>query len=224
MTTLVTETSDELLRLYAGLLATLRLLEAADVVHRAISPGRLRWNGTHLQLVDFEQAIRLDGPARGRTGARSGNRDADQRPRDDLADALRAFLGVARRRPGGLPPGPVPPEYLVMLDEVLVDGQIVDIDDPRRPQLTQLQRRTHLEIETVFTTDPDQELAEGRALYHAALKRKLARSLRVQVPSRSEATEMRPSTVDGLNRNLAVVLTVLVAVLVIVAIYYLVFA
>jgi hypothetical protein len=215
VSTLVLATSDELLRLYAGLLATLRLLEAADVVHGAISPGRLRWDGTRLQLVDFEHATRRDGVAYGRTEARSGDRDADQRPGDDLADALRAFLGVARRRPDGLPPGPVPPEYLVMLDELLVDGEIVDIDDPRRPQLVQLQRRTHVEIETVFTTDPERELAEGRALYRAALQRKQARAVRAPVPSRPLA---RRSTAVVSNRNLVMALTAMVAVVVIVAV------
>ena len=75
-----------------SLFRSLRLLDAAGVVHRAISPHTVRWDGHQVQIVDLT-AMTLAGEPRGVAGAApwaspeqlSGQGEAD--PRDDVWSA-----------------------------------------------------------------------------------------------------------------------------------------
>ena len=102
---------DEVERLLVGLVVAVRVLEAAGVVHRDISPGTVRWDGRQVQL---DRPARADMAGRRRVSTGSAPYAAPEQldgvgradPRDDLWSVAQVgyFVHTGRPATGGGPP------------------------------------------------------------------------------------------------------------------------
>jgi hypothetical protein len=91
--------SDEQRRFQASLLAGLCWLAAAGIVHRALGPSTVRWDGQRAQITDFSRATVIGAPRAARPGRRPG-----ERPRRCLGRRAAHLLrthgpGVCRPQP-----------------------------------------------------------------------------------------------------------------------------
>ncbi|MFE4055540.1 hypothetical protein ACFXP3_04385 [Streptomyces sp. NPDC059096] len=109
-----TLTVDEQTKVITQLVLAVRLLEEVGLVHRAITPYTVRWDGTHVRLAEPYGALRADEPREAYGAApwaspeqREGTGRAD--PRDDLWSVAQLVYFLLAGRPG---PGAGPPADL----------------------------------------------------------------------------------------------------------------
>ncbi|MEV7866508.1 hypothetical protein AB0P17_10460 [Streptomyces sp. NPDC088124] len=107
-------TVEEQGKVIAQLVLAVRLLEEVGLVHRAITPYTVRWDGTHVRLAEPGAALRADEPREAYGAApwaspeqREGTGRADSR--DDLWSVAQLVYFLLSGRPG---PGSGPPADL----------------------------------------------------------------------------------------------------------------
>jgi hypothetical protein len=212
----------EVLREFAaGLLRALQHTAEAGVVHGAIGPKTVRWNGTSVQLVDFERAQALG--ERRRPGGTSPERSPEQigglgtvDPRDDVwaAGLLIWQLSLGPNTEGVQAPAKVQ----TLLDRVFAPTAI------DRPTAGEVLMRVDRNRFDPMGSSPDELLAPGRSAFDEALARKrgdvMHRPEPPTQPNRLENVESRMPA--GTNRT-TVILAVGVVVAIIVVVLALVF-
>lgn len=203
----------------AGLMRALQHTAEAGVVHDAVGPGTVRWNGTTVQLVDFERA---QGPGdRRRSGGNSPERSPEQiegvgtvDPRDDVwAAGLLIWQLSLGPNADGLD---APAKVKTLLDRVF-SPTAAD-----RPSAREVLMRVDRNRVDPMGSSPDDLLAPGRAAFDEALARK--RGDVIQPPPSIPPTtrvDVGNLPVAGTNRT-AVVLAVVLAVTIVVVLLVLV--
>jgi hypothetical protein len=160
---------DVLREFAAGLLRALEHTAEAGVVHGAIGPKTVRWNGTSVQLVDFERAQALE--ERRRPGGSSPERSPEQigglgtvDPRDDVwaAGLLIWQLSLGPNTDGVQAPAKVQ----TLLDRVFAP---MAVDRPTASEVLMRVGRNRFDSMGV---SPDDLLAPGRSAFDEALARK----------------------------------------------------
>ncbi|MEU6986070.1 hypothetical protein ABZ946_21960 [Streptomyces sp. NPDC046324] len=167
---------DEQQRVVAQLALAVRLLSELELVHRAIAPGTVRWDGTHVRLGEPYAALR-DGEARTAFGAapwaspeqRAGRGTADTR--DDLWSVGRIGYFLLSGQPDR---GEGPPDDLGDYRRLaaLEHSGLFAPEAAARPSPAELLRLLHVPdplATAVGTADP---LSRGRAEFDAQLARK----------------------------------------------------
>lgn len=165
-------------RIIAQLAFSVRLLEQVELVHRAVTPDTVRWDGTHVRLCEPFAALRA-GEAREPFGGspwaspeqREGLGSAD--PRDDLWSVAQLGYYLLSGRPprGEGPPGDLADyrRLAALAQSGLFSPRVAD--RPRPVELMRLLNVPDPLATTVGTADP---LARGRAEYDRRLARKRA--------------------------------------------------
>ncbi|MFD7326228.1 hypothetical protein ACFV9D_34975 [Streptomyces sp. NPDC059875] len=167
---------DEQQLVIAQLALAVRLLGEAELVHRAIAPDTVRWDGTHVRLCEPYAALRA-GEAREAFGAapwaspeqRAGRGAADTR--DDLWSVARLGYYLLSGHPDR---GEGPPEDLGDYRRLaaLEQSGLFATEAAQRPSPAELMRLLHVPdplATAVGTADP---LSRGRADFDAQLARK----------------------------------------------------
>ncbi|MFD0371710.1 hypothetical protein [Streptomyces sp. NPDC127114] len=175
---------DEQQRIVGQLALAVRLLDEVGLVHRALAPDTVRWDGSHVRLSEPYAALRA-GEAREPFGTapwaspeqRAGRGTADTR--DDLWSLARIAYLLLSGHPG--PPGRAdradgPPEDLGQYRRLaaLAQSGLFAATAAARPAPAELLRLLRLPdplAHAVGTADP---LAAGRARYDAELARRAA--------------------------------------------------
>lgn len=155
-----------------GLLRALHLIGEAGVVHGALSLDALRWNGSIVQLVDFESAQMAGEPRRPGTGPRQsperrqGSGAAD--PRDDVwsAGVLIRELVIGPQALAAPADQHADPERL----RERLNGVFHPVE--HRPPAAELLRRLHVAAPAVPPPDPQDGLADGYRMFDEACRRK----------------------------------------------------
>lgn len=157
-------------RFFVSLLRALLHTGAAGVVHGGVNLATLRWNGTHLQLVDFEQATQVGEPERHRGNpARLPGRTGAAEPRDDIwaAGAVIHELTTGRHTNGGCYDLSQDPEALrYLLHDVLIEQAAA------RPDAAELLRRLRADATVKIMPGMDALLIAGRQAFDEASARK----------------------------------------------------
>ncbi|WP_328475428.1 hypothetical protein OHA21_19145 [Actinoplanes sp. NBC_00393] len=159
-------------RFQVGVLRALHLIGAAGVVHGALSLDVLRWNGSIVQLVDFEWAQGAGEPRRAGTGPRQsperlqGTGVAD--PRDDVwsAGVLIRELVLGRQALAAPADQSADP---VRLRERL-DGVFRPVE--QRPTAADLLRRMHVTAPDVRPVDVLAGFGDGYRMFETMCRRK----------------------------------------------------
>ncbi|WP_329620713.1 hypothetical protein OG357_09290 [Streptomyces sp. NBC_01255] len=170
--------SEEQERIIAQLAFAVRLLEQVELVHRAVTPDTVRWDGTHVRLCEPFAALRA-GEAREPFGGapwaspeqREGLGPAD--PRDDLWSVAQLGYYLLSGRPprGEGPPGDLADyrRLAALAQSGLFSPRVAD--RPRPVELMRLLNVPDPLATAVGTADP---LARWRAEYDHRLARKRA--------------------------------------------------
>jgi len=149
--------SDDALRrtFQASLIRGLHRAGRAGVVHGAVLPRHVRWDGARVQLVDFDTARCADLRRPG--GAAPPRLDV----REDLAGAgmIIRHLTIGTSAIGSLADHARDPESL----RALLEGVFAPVD--QRPHAVELLRRMGADASLPETTDPERDLHAGWALF-----------------------------------------------------------
>ncbi|MFC8548977.1 hypothetical protein ACFUMI_15405 [Streptomyces sp. NPDC057273] len=167
---------DEQQRIVAQLALAVRLLSELDLVHRAIAPDTVRWDGTHVRLCEPYAALR-DGEARAVFGAapwaspeqRAGRGTADTR--DDLWSVGRIGYFLLSGQPDR---GDGPPEDLGDYRRLaaLEHSGLFAPEAASRPSPAELLRLLHVPDPLATAVGAADPLSRGRAEFDARLARK----------------------------------------------------
>ncbi|MFF8839227.1 hypothetical protein [Streptomyces sp. NPDC015130] len=165
-------------RIIGQLALAVRLLEHAELVHRAVAPDTVRWDGAHVRLCEPFAALRA-GEAREPFGGtpwaspeqREGLGAAD--PRDDLWSVARLGYYLLSGRPGR---GEGPPGDLADYRRLAALAQS-GLFSPRtadRPRPAELMRLLNVPDPLATVAGAADRFARGRAEYERRLARKKA--------------------------------------------------
>ncbi|MFB7611369.1 hypothetical protein [Streptomyces gardneri] len=165
-------------RIIGQLALAVRLLEKAELVHRAVTPDTVRWDGVRVRLSEPFAALRA-GEAREPFGGapwaspeqREGLGAAD--PRDDLWSVAQLGYYLLSGRPGR---GEGPPGDLADYRRLAALAQS-GLFSPRaadRPRPAELMRLLNVPDPLAATAGSADPLARGRAEYDRQLARKRA--------------------------------------------------
>ncbi|MFJ3901334.1 hypothetical protein [Streptomyces sp. NPDC090025] len=176
---------EEQQRIINQLALAVRLLEAAGLVHRALAPDTVRWDGSHVRLSEPYAVLRAGEPREPFGSApwaapeqRRGKGDAD--PRDDLWSLARIGYLLLSGNPG--PPGRPdradgPPEDLADYRRLaaLAQSGLFAATAAERPAPAELLRLLRLPDPLAHAVGAADPLDEGRARYDAEVARRAAR-------------------------------------------------
>ncbi|GGT97706.1 MULTISPECIES: hypothetical protein [Streptomyces] len=173
---------DEQQQIIAQLTLAVRLLGETELVHRAIAPDTVRWDGTHVRLCEPYAALRT-GEAREAFGAapwaspeqRAGRGVADSR--DDLWSVARVGYHLLS---GGRPDrGEGPPEDLGDYRRLaaLEQSGLFAAEAAARPSPAELMRLLHVPDPLATAVGAADPLSRGRAEFDTQLARKRAASV-----------------------------------------------
>lgn len=174
--------AEEQQRIVGQLALAVRLLDDAGLVHRALAPDSVRWDGSHVRLAEPHAALRAGEPREPFGTApwaspeqRAGHGTAD--PRDDLWSLARIAYLLLSGHPS--PPGRAdradgPPEDLGDYRRLAALAQSglfapAAAGRPAPAELLRLLRLPDPLAHAVATADP---LAAGRARYDAEIARR----------------------------------------------------
>jgi hypothetical protein len=206
------EYDTELRYFAAGLLRALQHTAEAGVVHGAISQSTVRWNGTTVQLVDFERAQGLGD--RRRSGGSSPERSQEQvdgvgtvEPRDDVWAAGLLIWNLSL--------GPDTDGVAATEKVKTLLGGVFAPTAAERPSAKDLLLRLDRNQLDPMGSSPDEQLAEGRSAFDEALGRKRGNA-RVAPSDSTQPTP--PDEDDGRPAGYTSRTTIVLAVVVVVAI------
>ncbi|MGQ0777879.1 MAG: hypothetical protein ACT4NY_26295 [Pseudonocardiales bacterium] len=162
-------TQHERHRFQVSLLRALLHTGAAGIVHGGVSLATLRWDGDHLQLVDFEQAAQVGQTQRGHSTASARSPAGAADPGDDIwaAGAVIHELTTGRHTNGGRYNLSQDPEALrYLLHDVLAEQPAA------RPDAAALLGRLRADASVEITPGVDAVLSAGRQAFDEASARK----------------------------------------------------
>ncbi|MFE5485465.1 hypothetical protein [Streptomyces sp. NPDC056527] len=169
---------DEQQQVIAQLALAVRLLNEVELVHRAIAPDTVRWDGTHVRLCEPYAALRT-GESREVFGSapwaspeqRAGRGAADTR--DDLWSVARLGYYLLSGHPD---PGEAPPEDLGDYRRLaaLEQSGLFATEAAARRSPVELMRLLHVPDPLATAVGAADPLSRGRAEYDAQLARKRA--------------------------------------------------
>ncbi|MFI8519265.1 hypothetical protein ACIGEZ_15735 [Streptomyces sp. NPDC085481] len=174
--------ADDQQRIINQLALAVRLLGEAGLVHRALAPETVRWDGSHVRLCEPYAALRAGEPREPFGTApwaspeqRAGRGTADTR--DDLWSLARIAYYLLSGHPG--PPGRAdradgPPDDLGDYRRLsaLAQGGLFAAQAAARPSPADLLRLLRLPDPLAHAVDTADPLARGRERYEAELARK----------------------------------------------------
>ncbi|MEU8618679.1 hypothetical protein [Streptomyces sp. NPDC048623] len=174
--------ADEQQRITGQLALAVRLLADTGLVHRALGPDTVRWDGSHVRLAEPYAALRAGEPREPFGTApwaspeqRAGHGAAD--PRDDLWSLARIAYLLLSGHPG--PPGRTdladgPPEDLADYRRLaaLAQSGLFAATAAARPAPAELLRLLRLPDPLAHAAGTADPLAAGRARYDAELARR----------------------------------------------------
>ncbi|UUS33433.1 hypothetical protein NRO40_23225 [Streptomyces changanensis] len=186
---------EEQQQVLAQLVLAVRLLEEAGLVHRAVGPDSVRWDGRHVRLAEPHAALRAGEPREAYGTApwaspeqRHGTGTAD--PRDDLWSVAQVgyFLAAGRPDRGGGPPADLAGfRGLAALDH----GGAFAPQAAGRPAPAELMRLLNVPDPLALTAGGPDPLVRGRAEYDAQIARKRSH-LGLDRPPRPPEPAARP--------------------------------
>ncbi|MFG1607796.1 hypothetical protein [Actinoplanes sp. NPDC049265] len=155
-----------------GMLRALHAIAEAGVVHGALSLEAMRWNGSVVQLTDFESAQPAGEPRRSGIGPRQspervrGTGPAD--PRDDVWSAAVLIRELV------LGPQAVAAPADLSGDPERLRQRLGDVFQPvdRRPTAADLLTRMRATVPSLTRADPGAGLADGYRMFEEACRRK----------------------------------------------------
>ncbi|GGO84189.1 serine/threonine-protein kinase [Wenjunlia tyrosinilytica] len=159
-----------------SLIRSVRLLGWAGLVHRAINPSTVLWNGDRVQLTSFGHAEVVGRPRRRVGGAPWASPEQREAvgvvdPRDDIWSVGQLIHHVVTSQPGS---DSGPPRYTNDLGGGLED-LLERVFEPRahqRPEARTLLARISAPDPCDELLRPTDELAEGRAMFDRLLRSK----------------------------------------------------
>jgi serine/threonine protein kinase len=212
---------DVLREFAAGLLQALQHTAEAGVVHGAIGPSTVRWNGTSVQLVDFERAQALG--ERRRPGGSGPERSPEQVQGQGTVDA-RDDVWAAGLLIWQLSLGPntegvqAPAKVQTLLDRVFAPTAV---DRPSAREVLMRVDRNRLDL---MGSSPDDLLAPGRSAFDEALARKRGDAIhQPEPPTRPTRLDNARNGVPARTSRTTVLLAVGVVVLIVAVVLVLVF-
>jgi serine/threonine protein kinase len=158
-----------------GLISVLRLLEGAGLVHRAVTPENVLWDGESVRLSSLAAAVPAGSP---RTGigdapwaspeqlAGTGRTDS----RDDVWSAAQVLYHATT----GRPVNPAGPPKLLSAESAL-SAQLAGtfaVHAAQRPELSKLLSRLNCRDPLLTAPQPPDPLAAGRRAFDALVARK----------------------------------------------------
>jgi hypothetical protein len=201
-----------------ALLRALQHTAEAGVVHGNVGLHTLRWDGTTVQLVDFEHAQRAG--ERRRPGGSVPHRSPEQvdgvggaDPRDDVWGAGMVITHLAIGPHSGQVDAPRPVQ-------TLLEGVFID-DAAHRPSAATLLARLDLAVSPPLMAAADDPLEPGRVLFDQVVGRKRAAAgpPRREPVASTPATELLP---QGRTSRLVVAAAAVIVTILLVAVVILV--
>ncbi|MEU3746365.1 MULTISPECIES: hypothetical protein [Streptomyces] len=165
-------------RIIGQLAFAVRLLERVDLVHRAVTPDTVRWDGAHVRLCEPFAALRagearepFGGPPWASPEQREGLGPAD--PRDDLWSVAQLGYYLLSGRParGEGPPGDLA-DYRRLA--ALAQSGLFSPRAADRPRPVELMRLLNVPDPLATAAGAADRFARGRAEYDRQLARKRA--------------------------------------------------